>query len=83
MDGSTFDPHLQTALPLDPASASVADLVIGAFNLAYILIFCSVSLAYAATYISRRKDLIISSRAVDVLLWELLIISVTTVTIGA
>jgi hypothetical protein len=82
MDGSSH-PHLQTALPLDPASASVADFVIGAFNLAYILIFCSVSLTYAATYISRRKDLIISSRAVDVLLWELLIISVTTVTIGA
>lgn len=82
MHGSTFEPHLQTASTSHHAAASVASAVIALFNLVYIFGFCFVSLTYAATYISRRKDLVISSRAVDVLLWELLIVSITTFAIG-
>lgn len=78
----SFNPHLQAAFHPKPAAMPPSTIVIASFISLYILVFWLLTLAYMATYVNRRKSLAVSSRSVDVLLWELVVIAVTASTIG-
>lgn len=77
-----LDPHLQAAFHPKPAGMPPSTIVIASFISLYLLVFWVLTLAYIATYVNRRKSLAVSSRLVDVLLWELVVIALTAGTIG-